>query len=187
MVIIDNMGGEEGMWKSNNAIFDSQINSINNRIYLLRTALKHALVSHFTAACHSACCSSSSLVCVLHCCASLVGACLFCQCWGAHPRPSLGEASPACGKPASCLGCCLWPAGTALLGTFQPSRLQSTFWTLTEWAMVNQVPGEFACSQCCEILSLLLLCLFTPPSWWLANSLALCHRLMSVTESIRYG
>lgn len=38
----------EGCGESNNTILDSQMNSINNRIYLLGTALKYAPLSRFT-------------------------------------------------------------------------------------------------------------------------------------------
>ena len=89
MILRENMGGESTRCgKRNNAIIDSQINSINNRIYLLCTALTCALVSHFALMFYSACSPSSCLQCLLDCCASVVGAWLLCQGLGAHPRPS---------------------------------------------------------------------------------------------------
>ena len=93
------------------------------------------------------------------CCASLVGAWLFCLGHGAHPGPSQVRLPPACVRPVR-------PAGDAALPPWGPCRNshcwgRSALWTLAKerssaWRAVVPDP-----SLVCTVSSLLV-CLFTP-------------------------
>lgn len=148
--------------KSNSAIIDSQINSINNRIYLLCTALKCSVVSHFTLTFYAACCSSSCLQCLLDCCASLVGAWLLCQVREAHSETSekhilrllkwgfscLCEACASCWAcyPASMEGC-----STVTAGATQPFGLLLKNMPVPHPSPVNTVCFLWVCLLlCCD-------------------------------------
>lgn len=169
--------------KSNSAIIDSQINSINNRIYLLCTALKCSVVSHFTLTFYAACCSSSCLLCLLDCCASLVGAWLLCQVREAHSETSqVRLLLPMWGL------CVLLGMLPCLHGGLQHSHCwgHSALWTLTkEHASASPQP----CGYC-----LLPLSVFTPMLWWNSHvtqltwpSLGLCNSLWYYLKKFHKG
>lgn len=125
MILRENMGGESTWWgKRDNAVIGSQINSMNNRIYVLCTALTCALASHFAPVFYSACSPSSCLQCLLDCCASLVGAWLLCQGLGAHPGPSQVRLVLPVWGLCVLLGCCPASMGaTRTAGASQPFGL----------------------------------------------------------------
>lgn len=152
MILRDNMDGESARCgKRNNAIIDSQINSINNRIRLLCTALTCALVSHFAWTFYASCSPSSCLQCLLDCCASGGG---LASMSGSGSTPwALSEAHPAHVRPVC-------PAGMLPClhgGCWGPSAL----WNLAKehsscWSAVVSCPSP------ADVVSVPLVCSFTP-------------------------
>lgn len=102
----------------------------------------HSFEIRFGVSFRSACSSSSCLECLSDCCASLVGAWLLYQDWGAQPGPSQGKAALACVRPVP-------PAGDvvpAFIGAYRNSHHQglSAFFHGTgasAWRMIVPDPS----------------------------------------------